>query len=126
MTEFLSTLMETARGAQKITLRKLAEAVGCKPSFLSEVVNGIRPAPKDEAMLIKLAKALNLDSGIVIEAARREREARNPKRLRDLFKKDPELAACYFRVNDSDVSDAQLRDAIYTALSTLEGEQKDG
>lgn len=126
MAKFLSTLLQEARGVHKMTLRRLGEIVGYAPSFLSEIENGIRPAPKDEELLTKLAKALKLNAEDVIEAARREREARSPKRLRDLFKHDRELAACYYRVNDAGATDDQLREAFFKALRELEEGKKDG
>ena len=124
MSELFTTLMEKARGTQKITLRKLGELVGCTPSFLSEVENGVRPVPKDHDFLTRLAKVLNLDPIKVIESAERERVARNPKRLRDLFK-NHELAACYYRINESNVTDEQLCQALMKALRELEEQNKD-
>lgn len=125
MAAFLSSLVKQARKAQRITLRTLGESVGCAASFLSEVENGIRPAPKDENFLIKLANALSLEKDVVVEAARRDRERRNPKRLRDLLSKDDELAACFYRVSDS-LTDEQLRAVLLKAFKDYQEKTSNG
>lgn len=101
MTDFLSSLVRNARRAAGITLRTLAEQVNCTPSFLSEMENGIRPAPKDEATLLKLANALDLEPHKVLMAAQKDRERRDIAVIRDLFIKDDELAACYCRAKEN-------------------------
>ena len=73
---------------------------GMCPSFLSEVENGLRPAPKDEPLLIRIADALGLDASSVKEAASNDRARRDLKLLKELFTQDDELAACYCRAKE--------------------------
>ena len=84
--------MREARTKSGLTLRELALKVGCAPSFLSEVENGLRPAPKDTIVLEKLAKTLGLDSARVFEAVKNDRDI-----VKELFAQDDALAACYCR-----------------------------
>lgn len=100
MKMFLGTVMHEARVKAGITLRELASKVGCAPSFLSEVENGLRPAPKDEPLLIRIADALGLDASSVKEAASNDRARRDLKLLKELFTQDDELAACYCRAKE--------------------------
>ena len=125
MSESLTTLMEKARGTKKMTLRELSQKVKCTPSFLSEIENCVRPIPKDAGFLTKLAEALDLNVDAVIESANRERKARSPRRLRDLLK-NQELAACYYRLNESNITDEQLCDALVRAMRELEEKNANG
>ncbi len=97
---FLGTVMREARVKAGITLRELASTVGCAPSFLSEVENGLRPAPKDEPLLIRIANALGLEASSVKEAASNDRARRDLKLIKELFAQDDELAACYCRAKE--------------------------
>ena len=89
--------MREARTKSGLTLRELALKVGCAPSFLSEVENGLRPAPKDTIVLEKQAKTLGLDSARDLEAVKNDRDRRDMKIVKELFAQDDALAACYCR-----------------------------
>ncbi len=52
--------LKNLRLSQKITLRRFCTENGFDPSFVSKVERGILPPPKDEAILKRYAKALNL------------------------------------------------------------------
>lgn len=106
--EFFGSLMRQARADLGVTLRELALKVGCAPSFLSEVENGLRPAPKDKSTLEKIAKALNLDWDRVVEAAKNDRARRDMKIVKELFAQDDALAACYCRAKEH-CSEEELR-----------------
>ena len=120
MKEFLSSVLREARSATEMTLRVLAEKVGCAPSLLSEIENGLRPAPKDEKLLEKMAIALNLDVNRVINAARYDRERRDTKMIRDLLSQDDELAACYCRAKE-EYSMEELRNLFMEVFNRKKG-----
>ena len=100
MREFLGSLMRQHRAKVGMTLRELALKVGCMPSFLSEVEHGLRAAPKDSAMLDKIAVALDLDKGRVHDSAKNDLARRDMKIFKEMFARDDELAACYCRARE--------------------------
>lgn len=100
MKKFFGSLMRTARMEAGITLRELAQLVGCTPSFLSEVETGIRSAPKDEHTILAIASALQISEVQALEAAKNDRERRDMKFLKGLFSQDDQLAACYCRARE--------------------------
>lgn len=101
MSKFLSALLKEARLSADMTLRSLAEKVGVMPSYLSELESGLRPAPKDEGLLHKLASILNIEYSTVSIAAKRDRERRDIKAIRELLITDDELAASYCRAKET-------------------------
>lgn len=100
MREFFGSLMRQYRAELGITLRELASKVGCMPSLLSEVENGLRAAPKDKDLLTRIAHILGLDPERVYESAKNDQERRDLKALKAMFAKDDELAACYCRAKE--------------------------
>ena len=118
-------LLKEARLKKRITLRKLGEQLGYAASFLSEVENGVKHAPKDESFLRKMAQAVGLDADSLIKAAQENREEQNPKRLKGLLRKDPELAACFLRVSREVENDEQLARMLHQALQNMEGQITD-
>ena len=119
MGTFFTELMSEARAEKKITLRKLGEYMEVAPSLLSEIENRIRPVPKSDEFITRLANILGIDVEEALIGAKRERIATNPKRIRNLFK-NQELAACYYRLDERNVSDQELLDAILKAMRELE------
>ena len=109
MKEFFGAMMRPARAKAKITLRELSQAVGCTPSFLSEVETGLRPAPKDEHVVIRIASALQIPQERALEAAKRDRERRDMKFIKELFSQDDQLAACYCRAKETCTEDELKR-----------------
>ena len=100
MHEFLGSLIRQHRAKMGMTLRELAVKVGCVPSFLSEVENGLRAAPKDTVILEKIAKTLSIEPQRVYESAKNDQTRRDMKDFKALFAKDDELAACYCRAKE--------------------------
>ncbi len=117
-------ILRESRMAKRITLRALGKQLQRGASFLSELENGIRPAPKDEGFLINLSEALGLEATILLRAAEEGREQQNPKRLRGLLRKDPELAACFLRVSRKVENDEQLARVLRKALCSVEEDIK--
>lgn len=125
MKMFLGAVMHEARIRAGITLRELALKVGCAPSLLSEVENGLRPAPKDEHFLEKLAAALDLEAKKVKEAANNDRARRDMRFFKDVFARDDELAACYCRAKEvcnEDELKKLLKEAFSRAADNGKGE----
>ncbi len=108
MKEVFGTLMREGRTALQITLRELALKVGCTPSYLSEVENGLRSAPKDDELVYRIASELHIPAVQALEAAKNDRERRDMKFIRDLFASDDQLAASYCRARET-CSDDELK-----------------
>jgi len=68
----LGALVRTRRQALGLTLQDLAEASRCAKSYLSTIENGRRPNPPSDAVLMRLERALGLEEGRLVEAARWE------------------------------------------------------
>jgi transcriptional regulator with XRE-family HTH domain len=111
-------MLETARRAKKITLRKLSTLVGLSPSFLSEIENGRRMPPREAEKLRDLALVLNLDEKKLIEAAYRERIRKSPKVFEKLFSANQDLAWGLYRAAE-DASEDDLQIAFRKALESL-------
>jgi len=58
--ETFGQYLKNIRLSQNITLRRFCLENGYDPSFVSKVERGILPPPKDDAILKRYAKALNL------------------------------------------------------------------
>jgi transcriptional regulator with XRE-family HTH domain len=111
-------MLETARRAKKITLRKLSTLVGLSPSFLSEIENGRRMPPREAEKLRDLALVLNLDEKKLTEAAYRERIRKSPKVFEKLFSANQDLAWGLYRAAE-DASEDDLQIAFRKALESL-------
>jgi transcriptional regulator with XRE-family HTH domain len=98
---FFSTMIRDARRDRGLTLRELSAKVECAPSFLSELENGLRAAPKDVDVLKRIADGLELSYEALCKAADNEKRRRDVKPLRDLFIKDDKLASLYCRVQEN-------------------------
>jgi len=92
-----------------LTVRKLAEQIGCSPSYLSEVENGLKPAPKSEEIINNISRVLLLPSEQLKKAVAIDSMSKNPERLKSIFSQEPELAASFYRVSES-MSDDELID----------------
>ena len=101
MRVFLGSLIREARTKAEMTLRQMAAQVGCTPSFLSEIETGLRPAPKEQTTLHKIATVLNLPFEEVEKAAQNDHSRRDIKFVKELFARDDELAACYCRAKET-------------------------
>lgn len=123
MREFFGTLLRKRRTELCITLRELAVKAGCMPSFLSEVENNLRRAPKDEVLLEKLARILKLDKNRVLKAAKNDQERRDMRDLKAMFAQDDELAACYCRAKET-CDEEELRQVLKDAFQKLLDERK--
>jgi transcriptional regulator with XRE-family HTH domain len=118
-------MLETARQAKRITLRKLGQLVGLSPSYLSEIEHGRRLPPKDEEKIQDLAVVLNLDEDELIKAAKRERIKKGPKIFNKLFSADQDLAWGLYRAAE-DASDDDIQIAFRKALESLKKGGKSG
>lgn len=121
MAKFFGALMRAARISAKMTLRDLSQQAGCAPSFLSEVETGLRPAPKEEAIVNNIASILHIPADQALEAARRDRERRDMKFIKELFSQDDQLAACYCRAKENCSEDElkKLFKEVFERASTI-------
>ena len=117
-TKSFGSILKTARKAKRVTLRDLSAAVSLAPSYLSELENGIRPAPK-EGILEKIATALDIQFCNLKKAAEEDLFTRNPTRLKNLFNADNELATSFYRVS-SELSDAELKEMIMQMIQRFD------
>ena len=69
-------LIRSTRRSQELTLGVLASKVGISVTYLSDIERGKRLPPSEEAVT-GLAEALDLLEGDLLEAAARQRAARN-------------------------------------------------
>lgn len=63
-------MIRARRASLGLTVRALAEAVGCTRTYLSQIENGRRSAPPSEALLRKLERNLRMEAGTLVSAAR--------------------------------------------------------
>jgi len=66
----IGSLIRTQRLARGLSLREIADRVGCAKSYLSAIETGRRPAPRGE-LLERLESALGFEPGVLVRAAHR-------------------------------------------------------
>lgn len=121
MSTRLGTILKEARSAKRMTLRKLGEFVGIAPSFLSEVENGIRPAPLGEDFWAKITQALQIgDAKEIAQRAQEEHELQRPKRFNRILQREPELAASFYRLSSQIPDDDKLAEMFLQVLKKME------
>lgn len=106
--KFFGNLMREARLHSKISLRDLAQTVGCSSSLLSGIENGYRSSPKDKKQIIRIAEALKIPVDDAVVAAKRDRERRDLSFFRKAFISDDRLAECYCSAREA-FPDGELR-----------------
>lgn len=125
MREFLGSLVRQQRIKLGLSLRELASKVGCVPSLLSEMENGLRPAPKAQELLEKLAYFLDIDLARVLAAAQNDQSRRNTRDFREMLARDDELAACYCRAKE-EFSQEEFKSLLMEAFKKAFSQNKEG
>lgn len=90
----ISTVGKTIRARRRelgLTIEQLAEAVGCAKSYVSAIETGQRPNPS-EPMLREFERALYLDPGTLVEAARWQATPATVRRIMAELQKRQEAA----------------------------------
>ena len=124
MSTRLGTILKEARAAKRMTLRKLGELIGSAPSFLSEIENGIRPAPLGEDFWTKVDQALQTgDAKQNAQKAQKEHELQRPKRFNRILQKEPEPAASFYRLSSQFPDDDKLAEMFLQVLKKMEKDE---
>lgn len=111
-------LIEHARHDKRITLRKLGQWVGLQPSVISEMEHGRRKPPKEEGIIIDLAKILGINEDTLLEAARFERRTKPAALAQRLQAINPNLAWGLNRIAEN-ASDKELETVFSELLEKL-------
>jgi repressor LexA len=75
-------IVHARRAELGLTLQALSALAGCTKSYLSSIENERRENPPGEALLAKIERALGLDAGVLVHAARWQS---TPESIRDEF-----------------------------------------
>ena len=111
-------MLRNARLAKGLTFREVAHFVGLSPGNVSEIENGRRLPPKDEAVLEKFAKLLDLNREELIHSAQITRKIRTDDTLGNVLAGDPELALNFYRMVENK-DDEKVREALRKAVSFI-------
>lgn len=121
--EALGMLVRTRRMALGLTLQQLAEASRCAKSYLSTIENGRRPNPPSDAVLTRLERALGLETGRLVEAARWES---TPESVREAFEtlrsRDEAARRLASLLRTRGVDDAFASGELSSLVATIGGE----
>lgn len=93
MNRSFGSLLKERRLKTGLTMRQLAQQMGCAASFIAELENGRRLPPKDISVLEKLGKTLKVGTKELARLSERERvKPQEDKKVMNFFKTKGDLA----------------------------------
>ncbi|MDR1656151.1 MAG: helix-turn-helix domain-containing protein [Deltaproteobacteria bacterium] len=111
--------LKNARIKKGLSLRRLGDMVNYPFSVLSEIENGNRNIPaENEALLQALTEVLDIDLAAAREEISVDAYSRKPIRLEQLFRKDENFAATFYRETEK-MSDDEIIKMLTEAINKL-------
>lgn len=94
-----SKILKEERAKNRILLRILGEKTGLSVGYISDLEQGRRQPPTDQAVLANLEKALDIRDERLVKAAQAQRQILPPEIVSNFFQR-PNVQAAFFRLSE--------------------------